>query len=165
MSTDAIEKLYKKQINGNLSRLKEILETQDQDYINVYLKKIIESSFNRGWLQKKDLPLLAKILNDTIEYNTQVSKEDVKERDWFVILDYLINLKIDVCAVCKSKLHYQSHFPKDYPDKWKLCCNHRDRLIAYIEKEYNADTKITHSSLERSVGKQEIDIFEELFTL
>lgn len=151
--------IYEKQIKRTLERLKSVLATKDQDYINGYLLKVIETSFHRGYLPQKDIHLLAVLLNDLIKYNKRPKNEaEKKKRDWNFTLDGLINFKIDICAVCNNKLHNQGKFPKGYPDEWKLCCGHRDALYLYLE--------INSNSTKRDlITKKEAQKFEELFSL
>lgn len=151
--------IYEKQIKRTLQRLKDVLDTKDQDYVNSYLLKVIETSFHRGYLPQKDILLLVVLLNDLIKYNRKPKNEaEKKKRDWNSTLDNLINFKIDYCAICNSKLHNQGKFPKGYPDKWKLCCGHRDALYLYLEvggKNAKKDR----------ITKEEAQKFEELFNL
>jgi len=133
MSVEQTRKIeiYTNQITNTIKRLTTFLETDDQDYINTYVLKVLETSFNRGYLPQPDIKLLAEILNTLVEYNREPKSETVrKRRDWFYTLDDLIHFKVDYCIICKNKLHSQGKFPKGYPDIWKLCCNHRDALYA-----------------------------------
>lgn len=151
--------IYEKQIKRTLQRLKSVLDTKDQDYVNSYLLKVLEASFHRGYLPQKDISLLAVLLNDLIKYNRKPKNEtEKKKRDWNFTLDILINFKIDYCAVCNSKLHNQGKFPRGYPDKWKLCCGHRDALYSYLEIG-------SESNRRHTITKEEAQKFEELFSL
>lgn len=163
MSSDIIikkQEVYTKQINRTLDRLKRILETKDQDYINTYVLKVLESSFHRGVLPQKDIPLVANILNNIIKYDR--SPKSVKERnyrEWHHALDNLIHFKVDYCSICGNKLHAQGKFPKGYPEAWKLCCAHRDALIAGYDNINRGDSM--------HIGDFEAhkEKFEELFSL
>jgi len=103
---------------------------------------------------------LAVLLNDLIKYDKKPKNEaEKKNRDWNFTLDNLIYFKIDICAVCNNKLHNQGKFPNGYPDKWKLCCSHRDALYSYLEigDKNNAKRDL--------ITKKEVQKFEELFSL
>lgn len=148
--------IYETQISRVLERLSKVLETKDQDYINTFIVKVLNTSFHRGFLVQKDIVIVAKILNKKIKYDRNPKKPiQEKNRDWIYALDYLINFKIDVCAICDAKLHAQGKFPRGYPDKWKLCCNHREALQAGFSLK-----KIEARDFEKHKEK-----FEELFTL
>ena len=165
VSEERMRELYTKQIEKTLSRLKTVLCTQDQDYLNEYLRKVIETSFHRGYLPQKDIPLVAEILNKMIVYDKPAKTPAINEkRDWVKNLDDLIHFTIDVCAVCGSKLHQQGKFPKDYPNEWKLCCHHRDLLVSVFEIE-GEQTRFSIREGHRKVDDETAKKIEELFTL
>jgi len=148
--TDIIEMrvqiLYRQQLKDVLEKLKKIVDTNDQDYINQYLYQVIEQCFHKGLYPQAHLKLMASILNDMITYDTPQKQSALYSRDWFKILDKLIHFKVDNCSICGNKLHHQGKYPTDYPDKWKLCCRHLDALqvglgIGHNTKPYNQEYK------------------------
>lgn len=151
--------IYTNQINKTIERLKNVLETIDQDYINTYIMKVLETSFHRLYLPQKDIPIVANILNKLIKYDREPKNEtEEKKRDWNYALDHLLNFTIDICSICDAKLHSQGRFPKGYPDKWKLCCRHRDTLINGMELENSS--AMYGEDFEKYKEK-----YEELFSL
>ncbi len=141
-----VQELYRVQLKEVLEKLRKIVGTTDQDYINQYLFQVIEQCFHRGLYPQKHLPLMAVLLNDMITYNTPQKPSTLYDRDWFKILDKLIHFTVDNCSICGNKLHHQGKYPQDFPDKWKLCCRHLDALqvgfgIGHHTEPYNQEYK------------------------
>ena len=61
----------------------------------------------------------------------------------------------DYCAICGNKLHEQDIFPKDYPNKWKMCCT----CLGLAEKFY------AHHWVDGLWLEDKIKIFEAFLSL
>ena len=67
--------IYRTQIKKMVERLVKILDTKDQDYISTYIKKVIETSFHRGYLPQKDIISWYAIMDVAIRRETNVRQQ------------------------------------------------------------------------------------------
>ena len=154
--------LYKKQILEVIGKLKILLSTEDQDYMNTYIFKIITNSFHTGYLPQLDVPIVVEVLCENLIYN-RIPKNDqeIDNRNWAKNLQPLVEFKEDKCSICSNRLHSQGKYPEGFPDIWKLCCKHLEVLrVGLQDLSMTRDPLINQKEWERNKQK-----YESFFTI